>query len=199
MSRRKEEEAIQSIHFAGVTLLELINDVLDLSKLEAGQMKITPEKLDLRNLLNDLRKLFARKLDEKGLTGRIAVPADLPDALPRSAAAAPDSVQPARQCREVHTPRRHSADSGIPSPGRNGRRPDDPRRGHRRRHRAGIYDAHFRAVRPAGCPAGAYRPGNRAGTPDLQASGRTDERHAVGNKRAGERELLYRVSSGRAV
>ncbi len=78
MSRRKEEEAIQSIHFAGVTLLELINDVLDLSKLEAGQMKITPEKLDLRNLLNDLRKLFARKLDEKGLTGRIAVPADLP-------------------------------------------------------------------------------------------------------------------------
>lgn len=52
--------------------------MLDLSKLEAGQMKITPEKLDLRNLLNDLRKLFARKLDEKGLTGRIAVPADLP-------------------------------------------------------------------------------------------------------------------------
>ncbi|MFN5855445.1 MAG: ATP-binding protein [Pseudanabaenaceae cyanobacterium] len=48
------KEDLQKIHQAGRHLLELINDILDLSKIEAGKMELKPEKLDIRDVITDV-------------------------------------------------------------------------------------------------------------------------------------------------
>ncbi len=60
-------EYLQSIRAAGDTLLELINDVLDLSKLEAGQMPILPEKNDFPLLVRNVLGIFQHQAEEKYL------------------------------------------------------------------------------------------------------------------------------------
>lgn len=66
---------------AGETLLNLINDILDLSKVEAGQIQLEAVAFDLTQLLDKTCEVMAMRADEKGLelACRIApgVPADL--------------------------------------------------------------------------------------------------------------------------
>ena len=54
----EHDEAVDSILVSSKTLLSLINDVLDLSKLESGRMTIEPEPTDCRALLNEIVKSF---------------------------------------------------------------------------------------------------------------------------------------------
>ncbi len=63
----KQVEYAQVIHSSGADLLQLINDVLDLSRVEAGRMELHPERLALRRLLDDLRAVFRPLATEKGL------------------------------------------------------------------------------------------------------------------------------------
>lgn len=58
---------LEMITRSGEHLLNLINDVLDLSKLEAGRMTLNPTEFDLYNLLKELEKLFELKARNKGL------------------------------------------------------------------------------------------------------------------------------------
>ncbi|MEM6430442.1 MAG: ATP-binding protein, partial [Deinococcota bacterium] len=62
--RRKQ---INTLYDSGYYLLTLINDVLELSKVEAGQVDITPENVDLRMLLVGLREMFELQASNKGL------------------------------------------------------------------------------------------------------------------------------------
>ncbi len=55
------------IQAAGRTLLSLINDVLDLSKVEEGKMEIVPAQYELRRTVNDLVNLIRRRAEKKGL------------------------------------------------------------------------------------------------------------------------------------
>ncbi|MDE0881088.1 MAG: response regulator [Myxococcota bacterium] len=55
------------IHGAGNDLLNLINDVLDLSKIEAGRMSIWVEKADLASILQSVEELFAPLAQDKGV------------------------------------------------------------------------------------------------------------------------------------
>ena len=57
-TREEHDQAIDSILLSGKTLLQLINDVLDLSKLESGKMHINPEPTDCRALLVDIADSF---------------------------------------------------------------------------------------------------------------------------------------------
>ncbi|OUC14828.1 MAG: hypothetical protein B0A82_10955 [Alkalinema sp. CACIAM 70d] len=59
---------LQSIQSNGRILLTLINDILDLSKVEAGQLKIYYEPIDLHELLRDIEYMFIHRAQEKGLT-----------------------------------------------------------------------------------------------------------------------------------
>jgi len=63
----------QTIESSGNDLLTLINDILDLSKIEAGHIEVRPETLPLKRLVNDLRQLFQPVANERGLNFDIEV------------------------------------------------------------------------------------------------------------------------------
>ncbi len=70
----KQVEYANVIHSAGSDLLQLINDILDLSKVEAGRMDIHAERFPLSALLEDVQATFQPLTVEKGLD--FAVEAD---------------------------------------------------------------------------------------------------------------------------
>src|SRR5437867_12638409 len=63
----KQVEYANIIHSSGSDLLQLINDILDLSKVEAGKMEIYPERFALASLIEDLEAVFRPLTAEKGL------------------------------------------------------------------------------------------------------------------------------------
>ncbi len=64
---RKFQKYVDAIDVGGRTLLGVINDVLDLSKVEAGRLPIHLAPVDLRGVLNETRALFAERASRKGL------------------------------------------------------------------------------------------------------------------------------------
>jgi len=63
----------QTISSAGNDLLALINDILDLSKMEAGKLDILPEPFQVTKLADELRAVFAVTAQQKGLALRVSV------------------------------------------------------------------------------------------------------------------------------
>jgi signal transduction histidine kinase/ActR/RegA family two-component response regulator len=66
------------IHSAGTDLKALIDNILDLSRIEARHMTLVREAVDLRKLLEHVRELLQPQFDEKGLGLAIEVAADTP-------------------------------------------------------------------------------------------------------------------------
>src|SRR5439155_1731626 len=69
------------IHEAGSDLLQLINDILDLSKIEAGKMPMHPTDVPLTQLVNYVDATFRPLTVEKGLQFEITLDPDVPPAL----------------------------------------------------------------------------------------------------------------------
>ena len=66
-------ESARVIHSSGNALLSLINDILDLSKVEAGQMDLQLERLSIQRLAESIRSNFKHVFGEKGLALNISV------------------------------------------------------------------------------------------------------------------------------
>jgi CheY-like chemotaxis protein len=63
----QSKEYAASINRAGAHLLSLINDILELSKIEAGRVELNPTNFDLLILLNDLKSIFKERAQAKHL------------------------------------------------------------------------------------------------------------------------------------
>ncbi|BDD09649.1 hypothetical protein FUAX_20810 [Fulvitalea axinellae] len=76
-----QSDYLGSIRAAGKNLLHLINDILDLSKIEAGMMELKPEPCNIMDLVGEIRKIFALKCQDKGIKFKVSIPEDLPEML----------------------------------------------------------------------------------------------------------------------
>ncbi|MDY6783356.1 MAG: ATP-binding protein [Cyanobacteriota bacterium] len=63
----EQQKYLDIISHSGEHLLELINDVLEMSKIEAGKVSFTPSSFDLHRLLDNLREMLRVKASSKGL------------------------------------------------------------------------------------------------------------------------------------
>ncbi len=75
----KQLEFAQTIHSSGSDLLSLINEVLDLSKVEAGKTSLSTEKLKVRDFADNMERFFKQLIEDKGLTFEIQVDSNLPE------------------------------------------------------------------------------------------------------------------------
>ena len=73
-----QRDAVEAISKCGSQLLDLINDVLDLSKIEAGRLDIDETPTDLSKLVADLKYVVAEVAERKGLRLLISVAPDVP-------------------------------------------------------------------------------------------------------------------------
>lgn len=63
----KYYDYVEGILVGGNILLQLINDILDMSKAESGRVELMPEYMDLRKMLKEIEYIFSLKIREKGL------------------------------------------------------------------------------------------------------------------------------------
>ncbi|HQV31512.1 MAG TPA: ATP-binding protein, partial [Calditrichia bacterium] len=77
----KQRDYLTAISSSGRNLLALINDLLDLSKIESGMLDIRPSAISLHNFLRDLGRTYGLKAQEKRLEFRIEIPDNLPPAV----------------------------------------------------------------------------------------------------------------------
>ena len=74
----ESREMLSTIRDSGATLMAILNDVLDLSKIEAGKLDISAVDGDLAHTLSRVHKLFQPKADEKQLTLSLECDPDFP-------------------------------------------------------------------------------------------------------------------------
>ena len=70
----EERDMVETIRDSGKTLLAIVDDILDLSKIQAGEMPVRPEPVDLQALLARTVRLFQGLADGKGLTLTLDMP-----------------------------------------------------------------------------------------------------------------------------
>ena len=73
-----QRQSLATISQSGAHLLSLINDILDMSKIEAGRAEAHPAAFDLREMLTAIEGMFALRAREKGLTLIFDTAPDLP-------------------------------------------------------------------------------------------------------------------------
>jgi CheY-like chemotaxis protein len=77
----KQIDFARNIHSAGTDLLTLINDILDLSKIESGTVTVEPEEITFANLRDTVHRTFHHVAETKGLGFNLEIEATLPRAL----------------------------------------------------------------------------------------------------------------------
>jgi signal transduction histidine kinase/CheY-like chemotaxis protein len=74
-SRKKMFTTIQN---SGHSLLTIINDILEISKIESGKMKLDPRDCDLHHFFNDIQEFFAGSFESKEITFRLRIDRSVP-------------------------------------------------------------------------------------------------------------------------
>jgi signal transduction histidine kinase/CheY-like chemotaxis protein len=74
----EQREFAHSVKRSGDSLLTIINDVLDYSKIEAGRMTVEQIEVDLRSVCDEVRNILQSAIVERGLTMSVSYQAELP-------------------------------------------------------------------------------------------------------------------------
>jgi len=77
----KQVEFAQTIHAAGTELLNIINEILDLAKVESGKAEVNIEKITIVDLAADIEKNYKHLVEDKGLKFKIQTAKALPKSL----------------------------------------------------------------------------------------------------------------------
>lgn len=72
---------LETINSSGRTLLSLINDILDLAKIEAGKLQLSNDAMSVRILLDEVQRIFYPKLQEKELELVVIVDESVPNSM----------------------------------------------------------------------------------------------------------------------
>ncbi len=75
----QHKQQAQSIYKGGQHLLTLINDILDLAKVEAGRIELFPEQVDVESFFQELVEMFRLHAEKKGIAFHYQAEAPLPD------------------------------------------------------------------------------------------------------------------------
>ena len=81
LKNSKHHQHVQAIRTSSVSLMQLINDILDMSKIEAGAIELRPEPTDAREICDFIRTLFSEPATKKGIKLECHIGANLPRAL----------------------------------------------------------------------------------------------------------------------
>ncbi len=81
IKNRGQKKMLQSIASSGKLLLTLLNDILDLSKIEAGRLDISPHPADIMHCIDEMKMLFEEKAQQKGLDFVLEKPESFPEKL----------------------------------------------------------------------------------------------------------------------
>ena len=74
----KQRQCAQMIELSGKALLEIINDVLDFSKIESGMLELECVDFELQSLLQEVINMMTNRAQDKGLQLTMALPPELP-------------------------------------------------------------------------------------------------------------------------
>jgi PAS domain S-box-containing protein len=78
LESEKQKKMLKSVLSSGNLLMSLLNDILDLSKIEAGMLELFPRETDLRIILQDISQLFTDKAIKKNIEISLNVSQDFP-------------------------------------------------------------------------------------------------------------------------
>lgn len=77
----QQRNYLNAIRAGSRSLLMLINDILDLSRIEAGKMRLDFSPVSVRRLLSDVRHIFDLRATEQGISLEVSVVSGMPDAM----------------------------------------------------------------------------------------------------------------------
>lgn len=78
-SVKQHQDYLNTILSSGKNLLSLLNDILDLSKIESGKMDIELNSISYKEIINDIKLFFQQKAENKGLSFQINIDPSVPD------------------------------------------------------------------------------------------------------------------------
>ncbi len=81
LSDKKQRNYLDSIKSSGKNLLMLINDILDLSRIEAGKLDLQFEPVNLYSIAQEIKQVFSLKIEEKGIVFISDISPDIPECL----------------------------------------------------------------------------------------------------------------------
>jgi len=80
-SPHKVREYLDMIHSSAINLMDLVNDILDLSSIESGRIKFEANRFSLRDTVERIYDVFHEMIQEKDLEFAVDISPDIPDAL----------------------------------------------------------------------------------------------------------------------
>lgn len=81
VANKKQKEYLEIVQTSGRNLLALIDDILDLSKIEAGKMNLVYHPMNPRTLFNEIEDIFRIRTKEKGIVFIIRIDPEIPNSL----------------------------------------------------------------------------------------------------------------------
>ncbi len=81
LQNEKQSEYVKLIHESGNHLLQVVTDILDMSKIESGTFDIVPEPFDVSQLIHTCTGILSQQAEQRGVELKAIVPQNLPEAI----------------------------------------------------------------------------------------------------------------------